>query len=73
MNRTRTRICSIFGQIETVVADTMVQEGLCHRIERNKIPLSARWDRYGRLASCALVFTSETERLFNSRVAALRV
>lgn len=68
-----TKICSIFGQIEGVVADGMAKEGLVLRIERDMIPPTARWDEQGRLAHCALVFTRDTEKLFDQRVADLRM
>lgn len=70
--RVKTKIASIFGQIESVVADMMVTEGKCHKIPTDLIPATVRWDDSGRLAHCALVFTPKTEREFDERVAALR-
>lgn len=67
-----TNIVSIFGQIEGVVADNMAEEGLCHKIERDMIPATARWDASGRLAHCALVLTPELEAVFDRRVRELR-
>ena len=72
MSKRQTNICSIFGQIESVVADQMVAEGVVRKIERNMIPASARFDDQGRVAHCALIFTPETERAFNERVRQLR-
>jgi hypothetical protein len=72
MKRSLTRICSIFGQIEGVVADAMYQEGVCHRIRTEDIPHSARYDEHGRLAHCALVFDDTSEREFDRRVRELR-
>lgn len=72
MKRGKTTISSIFGQIEGVIADAMVKEGKVNRIEPDLIPPTARYDDQGRLAHCALVFTPDTEREFNRRVANLR-
>lgn len=72
MKRSKTNICSIFGQIEGVVADAMVQEGLVRRIEPEDIPATARYNEAGERAHCALVFTIETERAFDKRVRDLR-
>lgn len=70
--RAATRIVSIFGQIEGVVADAMAAEKLVTRINVEDIPPTARWDKAGTLAHCALVFTPETERAFDERVRKLR-
>lgn len=67
-----TNICSIFGQIESVVADQMVAEGHVHRISVEDIPPTARYNDAGEIAHCALVFTPEMERLFDQRVRNLR-
>lgn len=72
MNRKRTNICSIFGQIEGVVADAMVAEGVVRRIEPDMIPPSVRYNEKGERAHCALVFSPETERAFDERVRRLR-
>ena len=71
MRRSKSSICSIFGQIEGVVAHTMASEGKVHLISPEFIPSTALFDNQGRRASCALVFTPETEREFNNRVAQL--
>jgi hypothetical protein len=68
----QTNICSIFGQIESVVADAMVAEGKVRRIEFDLIPATAQFDGQGRRAHCALVFDPKTEREFDARVAQLR-
>lgn len=68
----KTNICSIFGQIESIVADAMVKEGLCTKIEQEMIPLSVLWNDRGEKAYCALVFTPEAERIFDRRVRELR-
>jgi hypothetical protein len=72
MAHNRTKICSIFGQIESVVADAMAEEGMVHKIERDMIPPSVKWDETGRLAHCALVFDETSEREFDRRVRELR-
>jgi hypothetical protein len=72
MHRNKSNICSIFGQIEGVIADAMASEGKVHKIERDMIPVTARYDDKGQMAHCALVFTPATEREFDRRVAALR-
>lgn len=69
---TKTKICSIFGQIEGVVADAMVAEGIVRKIEWEDIPASVRYDGAGRQAHCALIFTDASERQFNKRVRDLR-
>jgi hypothetical protein len=68
----QTNVCSIFGQIESVIADAMVAEGKVRRIEPDMIPATALWDDQGRRAHCALVFDPASEREFDRRVAALR-
>lgn len=71
--RNSTKIASIFGQIEGVVADAMAAEGKCHRIAPEMIPETARFADDGMtMAHCALVFTHKTEAEFNQRVASLR-
>jgi hypothetical protein len=72
MNRRKTNICSIFGQIESVIADAMVEEDKVTRIDPEMIPPTQLFDDQGRRAHCALVFTPEAEREFDRRVAALR-
>lgn len=68
-----TNICSIFGQIEGVVADAMVKEGTVSRIAPEMIPPTVRFNDKGECAHCALVFTPEAEREFDRRVAILRM
>lgn len=65
-------ICSIFGQIEGVVAHAMAAEGKVHLISPEHIPPTALYNERDERASCALVFTPETEREFNERVRNLR-
>ena len=63
-----TQVFSIFGQIESVVADAMRDEGTVHYIPRDLIPKSAKWDANGRLAHCALVLSPDMEQEFDRRV-----
>ena len=70
--RRKTNICSIFGQIESVVADLMTQEGKVTKIEPYMIPATARYNDRGEIAHCALVFSPEAEQEFDRRVAELR-
>lgn len=68
----RSQIFSIFGQIEGVVADAMAQEGLVHKIERDHIPVSQRYNDKGDIAHCAIVMTPDIVRVFDRRVRDLR-
>jgi hypothetical protein len=72
MSIRETKICSIYGQIEGVVADAMAEQGLVHRIKPEDIPPTARYDEEGRMAHCAIVLTPEMEREFDERVRRLR-
>lgn len=68
----KTKICSIFGQIEGIVAHAMASEGKCKLISAEYIPPDELFNDEGERAFCALVFTPATEREFNRRVAVLR-
>lgn len=72
MPRYPTQICSIFGQIQGVVADALVAEGKANRIAPEDIPVTARYDEHGTRAHCALVMTRDVSAEFDRRVAALR-
>ena len=72
MKRGGTKIISVFGQIEGVVADAMAEEGLVTRIEQRLIPPTVLFNDSGTMAHCALVLTEAQERMFDQRVAALR-
>lgn len=67
----KTEICSIFGQIEGVVAHEMAIEGKVHLIPSEMIPPTALFDDQGRRASCALVLNRASMAEFNRRVANL--
>lgn len=72
MKKGKSEVYSIFGQIENDVAEQMVAEKKANRIAPEEIPASVRWNDEGRMAYCAIVLSSEAEREFNRRVAALR-
>jgi hypothetical protein len=67
----KTKICSIFGQIETVVGEAMAAEGKVNMIAADLIPPTMAYDDHGYRASFALVFTPEAEAEFDQRVRAL--
>jgi hypothetical protein len=76
MKRSRTDIYSIFGEIEAIVAEAMIQEGTVNRIPLEDIPISARYSRMpdGRdvQAKFAIVIPSNLVRVFEKRVLDLR-
>ena len=67
----KTEIFSVFGQIEGVVADLMVEAGKAKKIEPDMIPPSALYDGKGRKAHCALIMNRQEAAEFDRRVAAL--
>jgi hypothetical protein len=69
---TKTKICSIFGQIEAAVGDAMAQEGKVIKIPFEQIPPTVAFNDKGTRAYYALVFTVAAEVEFNRRVADLR-
>lgn len=73
MKRHKTRIYSIFGQIEGVVADEMVaaKGSKIKRVDFDSIPSGYRYQG-GLKAVCALVMTKKEAREFERRVATLR-
>lgn len=70
--RRKTIIASIFGQIESVVADAMVAEGKVTKIDAGLLAPTVLFDDLGRRAYCALVFSPETSQEFDRRVRELR-
>jgi hypothetical protein len=70
--RRQTEIYSIFGQIEGVVADLMVQEGKARKIERALIPPTVRYDDQGNSALFAIVISRGHVAEYERRVADLR-
>jgi hypothetical protein len=69
--RSNIGIISVFGQIESVVADCMVTEGKATKIKFEDIPISARYNDKDQPAYCALIISRESELEFDRRVAAL--
>lgn len=72
MKKRGTEIYSIFGQIDSVVAMAMAEEGKIRRIEQNMIPPTALYDDQGRKAFFAIVMPDEYAREYLERVEALR-
>jgi len=68
MAKRKTSICSIYGQIEGIVADAMTAEGKVNKIPFEVMPPTQQFDERGRRAHCALVFTPEAEREYLLRV-----
>lgn len=69
----QTEIFSIFGQIEAVVAQAMIDEKVANKIPSEQIPTSVRYNDDGRVALFAIVIPSNLVNAFEERVAALRV
>ena len=55
MSRKQTEIFSIFGQIDAIVAEQMIEEGKARRIEKDMIPATASVNSEGRPAQFAIV------------------
>jgi hypothetical protein len=77
MAKKATQIYSIFGQIEEVVAQAMVDEGVATKIPYDHIPGSARYQRnpltgQDEQAKFAIVLPSNLVNVFEARIAALR-
>lgn len=70
--KNKTVVFSVFGQIESVIADMMVNEGLANRIEPYDVPATVRYDDNGKLCHCALIMSAQMEQVFNKRVKELR-
>lgn len=66
-------IFSIFGQIESVVADAMIAEKKLTRISAQDIPPTAAFDDAGRRAVFAVVVPAKVAAEFERRITALRV
>jgi hypothetical protein len=67
-----TRIFSIFGQIELVVAQQMAKEGKGKIIPQIEIPMSARYNEEGQLAYCAYLCPGPHMDEFENRIFDLR-
>ena len=68
----QTEIWSIFGQIETVVAEAMIEEGVVSKIRAEDIPPTAAFNETGERAKFAIVIQAPLIAEFNRRVAYLR-
>lgn len=68
----QTEIYSIFGQIESVVAQAMVDEGVVNKIRQEDIPPTALFNEKGEKAYFAIVMPTPYLAEFNRRVAELR-
>lgn len=73
--RKQTKIFSIFGQIEKVVADAMIEEsgGRLKRIEPDMIPATALYNEQDQRAHYAIVLSNEEALTFDRRVRQLRM
>ena len=67
----KTQVFSIFGQIETVVAEAMIKEGKCNRIPADAIPPTAAFNNNGQSATLALVIPARYLAEYERRVRAL--
>jgi hypothetical protein len=70
--RKQTEIWSIFSQIEEVVAQAMVDEGVVNKIRPEDIPPTALYNDRGEKAKFAIVIQYPLIQEFNRRVADLR-
>lgn len=68
----RSRIFSIFGEIESVVAQQMIDQGRATYIAPDRIPDSERFNDFGTPARFAVVIPGNLVREFNTRIATLR-
>ena len=70
--RSKTEIFSIFGQIDGVVAQMMVDEGKASKIDQDMIPPTALFDGEGRKAQFAIVLPTSRLGEYERRVRDLR-
>lgn len=67
------KVYSIFGQINSIVADAMIKEGwVTGVIKGDAIPESVRYNEHGERAHCALVLSKGQSAEFDRRVRELR-
>lgn len=59
VKQTVTNIYSIFGQVDSVIAQAMVDEGKARKIPQDYIPLSALYDARGRKVLFAISMGDE--------------
>lgn len=72
MAKLRTEIYSIYGQIEEVVANMMIQEGKITRIPREQVPASQSVSATGVPVKFAVIVSPRYNHEFNERIANLR-
>ena len=72
MNRQQTEVFSIFGQIEQVAAESMIQRHGLYRIEPADIPETARVNDEGQVAKFAVIMPRRLVWEFNDTIARLR-
>ena len=70
--RRGTEVYSIFGQIESVAAEILIEKGKARKIEARDIPVSAAFDDNGRRASFAVIVPNEHVPEFERLIADLR-
>jgi hypothetical protein len=70
--RRKTEIFSIFGQIEAVVAEGMIEQYGLHRIDAKDIPETAAFNEAGQTARFAVVIPAERRTEFERRITELR-
>lgn len=70
--RNQTEIYSIFGQIEGVVAQEMVDEGKANKIEQRHIPPSQMFNDKDERAQFAIIIGREMIGEFEERIHNLR-
>lgn len=70
--RDTTEIFSVFGQIECVAADVMIEKGEARKIEFAEIPESARYNKLGQLARFAVMMPKSSVPRFERLISELR-
>jgi hypothetical protein len=72
MARSTTVIYSIFGQIESVAAQVLVDDGTATKIEARMIPDSALYNDHGDVALFAIVLPRNAVERFENLIRDLR-
>jgi hypothetical protein len=72
MKRSGTEVYSIFGQIEEVAADLLIEKGKANRIAAQDIPSTAMVNDMGQVAKFAIVVPREHIREFEETIRKLR-
>ena len=71
-NNRSSKIFSVFGQIEAVAAEVMIENGKARRIESKDIPLTALFNGKGDVARFAVIIAAEHLREFDELIKDLR-